>query len=331
MRKKKLLYKKTVLLGLLAALTLSAPALAGCGEEKQGGEPTPTGAAQELTGSPEPTNAPQPTDGPEPTPYEEIDISYKRVSVHDPSIIKVDDTYYIFGTHKKWSKSTDLISREIFRTNINSKLGELFGDIWESWGKTASNPDMSGNMWAPDVIYNTALGKYCMYMSVNGDDWNSSIVLLTADEIEGPYEYIGPIVYSGFNTSSHPVERTDVYQVLGEGADLTRYQNTSVNKINAIDPCVKYDENGDLWMVYGSWFGGLYMLKLDAATGLRDYTYTYETVTDVSDAYLGIKIAGGHGVSGEGPYIVHAGDYYYLFVSYGGLVSDKGYQMRTYR
>ena len=38
-----------------------------------------------------------------------------------------------------------------------------------------------------------------MYMSVNGDDWNSVIVLLTADNIEGPYEYVGPVVYSGFS------------------------------------------------------------------------------------------------------------------------------------
>ncbi len=331
MRKKKMLCQRAALFGMLAALTLSASALAGCGEKNPDAEPTPTGEAQGA-GTPAPADGtPQPTDEAEPTPYEELDISYKRVSVHDPSIIKADDTYYIFGSHKAWAKSKDLIRWEIFRNNINSNLGALFGDIWEDWSKTASNPDMGGNMWAPDVIYNEALGKYCMYMSVNGNDWNSVITLLTADEIEGPYEYVGPVVYSGFNTGSHPAEKTDVYQVLGEGADLTRYQNTSVNKINAIDPCVKYDENGDLWMVYGSWFGGLYMLKLDAETGLRDYTETYETVTDVSDAYLGIKIAGGHGVSGEGPYIIHAGGYYYLFVSYGGLDAEKGYQMRVYR
>lgn len=36
-------------------------------------------------------------------------------------------------------------------------------------------------------------------MSVNGDDWNSVIVMLTADSIEGPYAYGGPVVYSGFD------------------------------------------------------------------------------------------------------------------------------------
>ena len=122
---------------------------------------------------------------PEPTPYEELNITYKRVSVHDPSIIKVEDTYYIFGSHKAWAKSTDLFKWTTFNTNINSNLGELFEDIWNEWSKTDTNPNMDGNMWAPDVIYNEAMGKYCFYMSVNGNDWNSVITLLTADDIEG--------------------------------------------------------------------------------------------------------------------------------------------------
>ena len=29
---------------------------------------------------------------------------YKRVSVHDPSIIKADGSYYIFGSHRAWAK-----------------------------------------------------------------------------------------------------------------------------------------------------------------------------------------------------------------------------------
>lgn len=323
--------KNVILFGLLSAAMLSLT-VTGCGGEKegekQGGEVTqaaPTNTPDTVT--PEPTGEPTP----EPTPFEEVDINYKRVSVHDPSIIKADDTYYIFGSHKAWAKSKDLIQWTAFSNNINSNLSSLFGDIWEEWSKTATNPDMNGNMWAPDVIYNENMGKYCMYMSVNGDDWNSVITLLTADEVEGPYEYVGPVIYSGFNTTTHPAEKTDVYKVLGEGADLTRYQSTSENKLNAIDPCVKFDENGDMWMVYGSWFGGLYMIKLDRETGLRDYSHTYETVEDVSDAYNGIKIAGGHAVSGEAPYILKVGDYYYLFVSYGGLTAQGGYQMRTFR
>lgn len=265
---------------------------------------------------------------------EYVTAAYSRVTVHDPSVIYDNGTYYIYGSHRAWAKTTDLQNWEMVTNNINTEYDKLLGGIWEEWCKTDTNPNLSGNMWAPDVIYNDTMKKYCMYMSVNGDDWNSVIVLLTADSIDGPYEYVGPVVYSGFNAigaGPHSAEKTDVYRVLGEDAVLTRYQSTTDSKINAIDPCLTYDEEGNLWMVYGSWFGGLYQLKLDARTGLRDYETTYETVPNVSDAYYGHKIAGGNGVSGEGAFIIHKDDYYYLFVSYGGLVATGGYQIRVFR
>jgi arabinan endo-1,5-alpha-L-arabinosidase len=334
--------KKRIFLTSCAMLMALALGVTGCDkktkndvgnkdtlQEETNNEVTPE-AAPETT--PEPT--PEPTVTPEvfeEEPAEYIDVSYSRVSVHDPSIIKADGRYYVFGSHMAYAKSDDLMNWQTFRTNINSEFFNLMGDIWNDYMKTPTNPNLGGNLWAPDVIYNKAMEKYCMYLSVNGDDWNSAIVLLTSDHIEGPYEYIGPVVYSGFNTSSHPVEKTDVYQVLGEGADLARYQSTSNTKLNAIDPGLRYDEEGNLWMVFGSWFGGLYMLKLDENTGLRDYSYTYETVPHVSDQYYGYKIAGGRGVSGEGPYIHKFGDYYYLFVTYGGLTQEGGYQMRVFR
>jgi len=253
---------------------------------------------------------------------EMTEVSYSRVSVHDPSVAYDNGTYYIFGSHMAWAKSTDLRNWETFQMNINAEYADLFGKEWEAYCKTATNPNLNGNLWAPDVIYNPNMGKYCFYMSVNGNDWNSVIVLLTADSIEGPYEYAGPVVYSGFNTDSHDVKLTDVYLVLGEDANLTRYQNIRNTKLNAIDPCVVFDRDGSLWMVFGSWFGGLYMLKLDENTGLRDYTTTYETIPNEQDAYYGYKVHGGFGVSGEGPYIIEKDGYYYLFVSYGGLVAD---------
>lgn len=263
---------------------------------------------------------------------EMTEVPVTRVTVHDPSVVYDNGTYYVFGSHMAWAKTTDLMNWESFTMNINSEYPELFGKEWESYCKTATNPNLNGNLWAPDVIYNEAMQKYCMYMSVNGDDWNSVIVMLTADSIEGPYSYAGPIVYSGFDEGDkHPAELTDVYQVLGEGADLTRYQNIKNTKINAIDPCVTYDEEGNLWMTYGSWFGGIYLLKLDAETGLRDYTTTYETVPNQSDAYYGYKLAGGFSVSGEGPFIIHKDGYYYLFLSYGGLTAEGGYQIRLFR
>ena len=90
-------------------------------------------------------------------------------------------------------------------------------------------------------------------------------------------------------------------------------------------------------MSYGSWSGGIFLLKLDKETGLRDYTYKYTSdyasqgANGVSDPYFGKKIAGGYYVSGEGSYIQHIGNYYYLFMSYGGFAPDGGYDMRIFR
>ena len=75
-----------------------------------------------------------------------------------------------------------------------------------------------------------------------------------------------------------------------------------------------------------------------------DYTNTYPSTTYAgrapngtsftgytSDPYYGKLIAGGCYVSGEGPYIQHIGNYYYLFMSYGGFAPDGGYEMRVFR
>lgn len=263
-----------------------------------------------------------------------------RVSVHDPSVVydAENDMYYIFGSHMAWAKSEDLINWKTFKNNINTDFRTLFANEikWSANGGTQGNEvyDVAGNLWAPDVVYNEKLGKWTMYMSVNGDYWYSSIVLLTADSLDGDWTYVGPVVYSGF-TSKEDAEKTDFYDVY-TGTDFPDRYNKMNGKnhsygLNAIDPCVFYDEDGRLWMAYGSWFGGIYMLELDAETGLRLASHTYETKEGVSDEYQGIKIAGGNVVSGEGAYIEHIGDYYYLYISYGGLTAKGGYNMRVYR
>ena len=265
--------------------------------------------------------------------------STSRISVHDPSIVKDGNNYYLFGTHMADAVSSDLTSWKMFTTNINNDYASIFsvGAVWAAQGN--SSYDLRSNLWAPDVIYNTKMEKWCMYMSVNGDKYYSSIALATADNITGPYTYAGTIVYSGF-TNSTEAAKTDYAKVTGSNNVDSRYlSNGSWNSAygtNAIDPCVLYDKDGNLWMSYGSWFGGLYMLKLDNSTGLRDYSYTYPTKTNSSDQYMGIKISGGYGTCGEGSYIVwdEESGYYYLYESYCGLDatdSFSGYHIRMFR
>ena len=257
-------------------------------------------------------------------------------SCHDPSIFKdFDGTYYIFGTHMGLSRSTDLHDwtnmdsefRATFDTDTIAKIRE--------WNDDGSSGSWYSYLWAPDVVYNEKLGKYCMYLSADGDNWISNIVLLTADVVTGPYSYVGTVVYGGFTDETYSL--TDVAAATGEETIADRYVTYGVkNKKwgdmypNCIDPCVFYDDDGNLWMSYGSWSGGIFMLALDEETGLRDYSVTYETGTH-TDAYFGKLIAGGKYVSGEASYIQKIEDYYYLFISYGGLNAAEGYNIRTFR
>lgn len=204
----------------------------------------------------------------------------KRISVHDPSIVKDGDDYYLFGTHLTNAKSLDLRNWDSYTTTVNTDYEDIFKDgvKWASHG--SDDYETKGNLWAPDVIYNEAMGKWCMYMSVNGQNYYSSIALATADDINGPYTYEGTVVYSGFTNSEEAAE-TDFSKVTGTNDVADRYLlNDGWNYTygpNAIDPCVVYDKDGQLWMSYGSWFGGIFLMKLDNETGLRDYSYTYST------------------------------------------------------
>src|SRR5699024_5605233 len=86
---------------------------------------------------------------------------------------------------------------------------------------------------------------------------------------------------------------------------------------NAIDPNLFYDENGKLWMTYGSWAGGIFVLEVDSKTGEPIYPGEDGTTEDgrLIDRYFGTKISGGYGRSGEGPYVVYDDEtnYYYLY------------------
>ena len=249
----------------------------------------------------------------------------------------------------------DAYSTHVIKKVKNSKGEEVtFGNFdangWQFKGNT-----VKGMQWAPDVIYNKTMKKWCMYMSLNGDHWCSSIVCFTSDDLEGPWAYQGPVVFSGFQgtfahnayTADDDWKHTDLAVATGETSLPARYQTgDSWGSFwpNCIDPCVFYDDDDNLWMSYGSWSGGIFIIRLDKTNGLRDYTYTFpyqisgKTVTPggadancTSDPYFGKKIAGGYYVSGEASYIQKVDKYYYLFMSYGGLTAAGGYQIRVFR
>lgn len=316
-----------------------------------------------------------------------------RIAVHDPSIVKDvtesnanNPLYYIYGSHLGRAKTyatgnyqiwntfktgeenagtsdslfADVNFKDAYTTHVikkvkNSKGEEVAFGNFDAHGWQYEGNTVKGMQWAPDVIYNKTMKKWCMYMSLNGDHWCSSIVCFVSDNIEGPWTYQGPVVFSGFQgTYAHNSyaaaddwKHTDFAIATGETALPSRYKvgdKWGTYWPNCIDPCVFYDDDDNLWMSYGSWSGGIFMIRLDKTNGLRDYTYTFpyqisgKTTTPgaadancTSDPYFGKKIAGGYYVSGEASYIQKVGKYYYLFMSYGGLTAAGGYQIRVFR
>ncbi len=269
------------------------------------------------------------------------DIS-SGVSVHDPSILEVNGTYYIYGSHMTAAKSSDLLNWEMIADGY-SKTNPVYGQIYDvkdeafayagSKDSLIPTDDKGTHVWAPDVIYNETAGLYYMYYCTTST-WNASNLCFgTSKYPEGPFDWRGVLIYSGFNMSS--IDSTDVYDYVDEDYAKKKYIKAGAYNFedypNAIDPTVFYDRDGRMWMTYGSWSGGIFLLELDPSTGLVIHPKADEA--NNVDSYYGKKLLGGGHISIEGPYIMYdeVTDYYYLFVSYGALQSNGGYQIRVFR
>lgn len=233
----------------------------------------------------------------EPIQNVNTDILYKEKEwttnfTHDGAIIKADDWYYVFSTDYmvgapptpgiQIRKSKDLIQWEF--------VGRVFDHV-----STEGLEWTKGNtFWAPAVIEMN--NKFYLYYSVSEvGKRNSYIGMATSDSIVGPWEDKGVVFKSQ------------------EGDNYT---------VNAIDPDIIFDEQGQPWMVYGSYFGGIFISKIDKNTGKLENPADEGTlIAQRKNMNFGI----------EGPEIMYNPDtdYYYLTVSYEWL--EDTYNVRTAR
>lgn len=263
---------------------------------------------------------------------------YTDTPVHDPAIfVDKDGTYFIFGTHMSAAYSKDLRYWNCFAEGVNAD-NPLFSNLFDREQKAFHfSGKFNGKeyaVWAPDVSYNPIMGKYVMYFSTSGSYVKSSLCMAVADHPRGPYTFVDTILHSGFDQST--LDKTNIKEVLGTDADISRYlkKNGNYNNLswpNCIDPNVFRDKEGKLYMVYGSWSGGIFLLKIDEATGRL--IHPKQDMKNSVDPYFGKKLLGGGHKSIEGPFILYdaLSDYYYLFVSFGGLTREGGYQIRLFR
>jgi arabinan endo-1,5-alpha-L-arabinosidase len=220
-----------------------------------------------------------------------------ELNVHDPAIIRDGQYYYVFSTvaymvnlHPlgiQIRRSKDLVTWE-YR---GAAFKDFEKDAAEAIAYAGLKPHNKEGLWAPDIIKTG--GKYRLYFSASTfGSSRSCIALAEAEHIEGPYRYRGMVLKSSANALREP---------------------------NAIDPACVLDAEGNQYLSYGSFFGGIFLVPLDAKTGF------------VKEGAVPRRLAGFRHAAVEGSCIVYLKEsgYYYLFLSYGSL--SKDYNIRVGR
>ena len=316
-------------LNKLAMVIACSLAVTGCGKEDGTKLDTAPAVADPQSAKPTVSSSVEYT--------ESGSVMVTNVSVHDPSVVKVDDTYYIFGSHLAAAKSTDLLNWEMVSSPSVVKVdgqdvlqvneSPLFdynylAEIAEGVEWTDGYP----SNWAADVIQSPN-GKFWFYYNSCGQDntkttditndqicWDRGYLgLAEADNIEGPYTNKGIFLRSGYrNEAEFAAYPLDNGQTTYDGGIDP----------NVIDPAAFYDTDGKLWMVYGSHHGGIFILAMDEEAGMPEAGQGY-----------GKHLLGGAGRFIEGAFVMYSpeSEYYYLFYSTGGLDLNGGYNIRVAR
>lgn len=224
---------------------------------------------------------------------EELEKSenWGTLGAHDPSIFNDNGVYYVFSTDARvGGAAKQSIQVRKSKDLINWEyIGTALSDI----PKEAKEWTGAEGIWAPELI--KINNEYYLYYCASTFGKNRSCIgLLKSDSIYGPWKDCGIVIKTEENDNR-----------------------------NAIDPNLICDENGELWMAYGSFWSGIYLVALNKRSG---------KIKKSDD--IGIRIAGRHySTEGaiEGPYIIYNKDQgkYYLFVSYDSLGSD--YNIRVGR
>jgi arabinan endo-1,5-alpha-L-arabinosidase len=202
------------------------------------------------------------------------------VGSHDPSrILKVDGRYYLFNTGR------GVVAKQSADLKEWTDLDAVIGQVPE-WAREVV-PRFRGSYWAPEVIQ--VGDKYLLYFSVSSFGSQRSAIGLMTNATLNPeadnfkWEDQGIVIES---------ERGDPY--------------------NAIDPAALIDDDGKLYLTWGSFWGGIYGRELDAATGKPLDAATPATHLAKNADSDEIEAAYLHKHDGK----------YYLFVSWGRCCRD---------
>lgn len=197
-----------------------------------------------------------------------------------PEIIKQGDTYYAYnmGNGIGIKESTDL---EYWKS-----IGSVFPSKYPYEWMSEEVP--GGSIWAPGV-YKIGDLYYCYYCCSTSGSQNSAIGVAVNKTLE---------------------KGTKDYNWVDKGMVIRSYKG--VDDYNCIDPNIFIDDDGQPWLIFGSYWGGIKMRKIDPSNGMLDESDpTTYTLANRTERPGGI----------EAPYVIKRGDYYYLFCAFGNFAT----------
>jgi len=214
----------------------------------------------------------------------------EQLFVHDPVVGQDGDTYYLFSTGPgiTFYSSTDLVHWRL--------EGRVFPGN-PSWALDVA-PTFNGHIWAPDVIHHN--GVFYLYYSVSAFGKNTSAIGVTTNKTLDP--------------------RSPDYRWQDQGIVVRSVPNRDL--WNAIDPAVIIAEDGTPWMSFGSFWGGLKLVKLDRdMTTLAEPQEWYSIAKRERSVLIDDRDAGPAAL--EAPFIFKKGSDYYLFLSWDKCCRGK--------
>ena len=227
-----------------------------------------------------------------PTPARTIPTSGDVEFVHDPAIIREGATWYLFSTGNGPDRKGEIPIRCSKDLHQWQRCGQVFDQI-PDWIKKES--PTTKELWAPDLSYFN--GEYHLYYAFSVFGKNTSGIALLTNKTLDPSR-----------SDFHWVDRGLVLRSRVE------------DNFNAIDPNLILDDKDQPWLAFGSFWDGIKMRRIDAKTGLlstEDTTlYSLARRKRPQDPPANPPGLPGNWQAIEAPFIVHHGDFYYLFVSY---------------
>jgi arabinan endo-1,5-alpha-L-arabinosidase len=208
-------------------------------------------------------------------------LSGDTAPVLDPSIIRSDSAYYAFSTDVGGSSSSGHLPMRCSTDEVNWTLcGSVFPGSLPAWIRKAA-PSAVG-LWAPDISYFN--GDYHVYYCASSLHSQQSVIGLAT------------------NTTLNPADPN--YRWTDRGPILASHPG---DDFNALDPNIFVDQDGSIWLTYGSYWTGIKQRQIDPSTGLL--------LPGGAAEYALAQRPGVPSDPIEGASLVHHGNYYYLFVS----------------